>query len=322
MGTFFYRFNKWLSGRLFLVIVAGLSAGYVFPVHNSPGLRIAATVLFAYMTFVTSMGTSFRHFLSVLKMPRVPLWILFLTHVVTPLIAWGTGLLVYPDAPYTRLGYLIATSLPIGLTSIIWTALTSGNVAVSLVAVTLDTIVAPVLLPAMLRVTVGRSFPVDYGAMMVQLMLMVTLPSIAAMIWHDRSGSKTLAFCQGIGGVTSKLGMITVIYMNSAVIVSAMAWSGTVLKAAAVTIFLVIVSFALGLFGSFLLKERSRSMEFTMMYNVGIRNVSIGLVLALTYFPPPVAVPVTLFILFQQPVAALLPHLFKREEPSVSLSAE
>lgn len=41
------------------------------------------------------------------------------------------------------------------------------------------------------------------------------------------------------------------------------------------------------------------------------RNVSVGLVLALTYFPPSVSIPITMFILFQQPVAAAIPFLFK-----------
>lgn len=49
----------------------------------------------------------------------------------------------------------------------------------------------------------------------------------------------------------------------------------------------------------------------TMIYNVGLRNMSVGLVLALTYFPPAVAIPITLFILFQQPLAAAVPLLFR-----------
>jgi hypothetical protein len=43
-----------------------------------------------------------------------------------------------------------------------------------------------------------------------------------------------------------------------------------------------------------------------------IFKISVSFVLALPYFPRQAAVPITLYILFQQPVAAVIPLLFKR----------
>lgn len=296
---------------MFLLTIAGLTTGYLFPVANSPALRLTAVSLFAYATLVTSMGASFRQFLSVLRKPLIPLWILFLTHLFTPLIAWVVGMIVYPDDPLTRLGYLIAASVPIGVSSIVWTALTGGYMAVSLAAVTFDTTIVPLLLPAFFKVVVGKTIPIHYGGMALQLMLMVTLPSVIGMIWHDRASSRVMAFYEGIGGFSSKLVIIAVIYINSAVAVSGITWSPALLKTALVTLFLVVAGFLAGYGGSRPLTDRSSAMVLTLMYNVGLRNISVGLVLALTYFPPPVAIPITLYILFQQPVAAVIPMLFK-----------
>jgi predicted Na+-dependent transporter len=148
--------------------------------------------------------------------------------------------------------------------------------------------------------------------MALQLMFMVTLPSIIGMIWHDHASSKILSFSEGIGGITSKLVFLVVIYINSAVAVAGITWSLAILKTSMVTLFLVIMGYLVGYCGSFALKDHSRKMVLTMMYNVGLRNISVGLVLALTYFPPAVAIPITLYILFQQPVAAAIPMLFKK----------
>lgn len=257
------------------------------------------------------MGTSFKYFVAVFKQPQIPLWILFLTHFITPLIAWAAGLIIYPNDPLIRLGFLIGASVPIGVSSIIWTALTRGVVAVSLVAVTLDTTIVPVLLPLFFKFFIGKSFHIDYWGMALQLVLMVTLPSIVGMIWHDHSNRKAVLFSEGIGGLTSKLAMLIVIYINSAVVISGITWTLAVLKTSLFTLSTVIMGFLVGYCGSLALKDRSKPMVLTMMYTVGLRNVSVGLVLALTYFPPSVSIPITMFILFQQPVAAAIPFLFK-----------
>lgn len=315
MNDIFHRWNKWVSRRLFLFTMAGLLGGYFFPITNSSTLRMTAVTLFAYITLVTSMGTSFRHFFAVLKQPKIPLWILVLTHFITPLIAWVVGLLVYPDDPLIRIGYLIGASVPIGVSSIIWTSINRGFVAISLVAVTLDTTIVPVIMPAFFKLVIGKTIEIDYWGMAQQLMLMVTIPSIVGMIWHDRSGGGIRRFSDGIGGFTSKLALLAVIFINSGVAFSGVIWSLAVLKIAVVTLSLVCMGYLVGYCGSLVFKDHSMPMKLTMMYNVGLRNISVGLVLALSYFPPAVAVPITLYILFQQPLAAAIPLLFKNRVP-------
>lgn len=298
---------------MFLLTIVGLAAGYLFPISNSSSLRLATVILFSYATLVMSMGTSFKHFISVLKQPQLPLWILFLTHFITPLIAWTVGYVMYSNEPLIRLGYLIATSVPIGVSSIVWTALNKGYVAVSLVAVTLDATIVPIILPAYFNLIIGTSIHINYWQMSMQLMFMVTIPSIIGMILNDHLNSRILTFYEGVGGVTSKLVVLAVIYINSAVVVSGITWSLAVLKISMVTMFMVIIGFMVGYCGSYALKDHSRQMFLTMMYNVGLRNNSVGLVLALSYFPPSAAIPITMYILFQQPMAAAIPIIFKNK---------
>jgi predicted Na+-dependent transporter len=314
MKSLFLTLNSWVSKKLFLFTMAGLVGGYLVPITNSPQLRMTAVVLFAYITLVTSMGTSFRHFLGVIKQPRIPIWILVLTHFVTPLIAWIVGIVMYPDDPVVRIGYLIGASVPIGVSSIIWTSISRGYVAVSLVAVTLDTVIVPFFMPAFFNLVIGNVAQIDYWGMALQLMLMVTIPSIVGMIWHDRSGGSIRSFSEGIGGFTSKLALLAVIFINSGVAFSGVLWTMDVLRIGLVTLFLVIMGYLVGYLGSLVFKDNSRPMQLTMMYNVGLRNISVGLVLALSYFPPAVSVPVSLYILFQQPLAAAMPLLFRNRE--------
>jgi len=310
----FRNANLWLGKNMFLVTSSGLLLGYFIPVQNSSLLRHAVIALFAYMTFVTALGTSFKDFLQVVRRPCLPLLILVLVHFVAPLCVWGVGLLFYPDDAYMRLGYLIGASIPIGVTSIIWTALAEGDTAASLVAVTLDTFLVPVILPMFFHVVIGQSLQIDYLQMMSDLLIMVTIPSIVGMLLHDWTQGKATAFSKDFGGATSKIALGAGIFLNSAVVMPLINWNLSMLKMLLVALLVVVLNFFLGYAGSFVLSKKSWKATVTMMYNVGIRNNSCGLVIALSYFPLAVAVPLTLSILYQQPVATLVTKVYKRFE--------
>lgn len=312
MPILFVKWNDWLSKNMFIVVLSGLLLGFFVNITDSPSLRKIVVALFAYMTFVTSLSTSFKEFIKVLRKPWVPLWVLILVHFVTPLTAYTAGLVFYPNDPDIRLGYLIGASIPIGVTSIIWTSLVKGDLAISFVAVTLDTFVTPIVLPLFFHIFIGQAIDINYGKMVIDLMLMVTVPSIIGMLLHDRTDGKVAGFAKSLGGATSKLGLFLVIMINSAVVMPQITWDISILKTLFLTLFIVSAGFLVGYLGSFALKERTQSIILTMIYNVGIRNNACGLVIALTYFPPMVAIPITLSILYQQPLATIISHLYKR----------
>lgn len=311
---FFSQWNSWLGKRMFLLSVTALLLGFAVNIPDSPTLRILVMALFAYMTLITALETSLKKFVTVLSQPWVSLWVLFLAHLVTPLIAWTVGYLAFPEDVNIRLGYLICASIPVGVTSIIWTSLVGGNVAVSLVTVTLDTLFAPAFLPVFFMVAIGHAIHIDYVEMALQLLWMITIPSVTGMLLHDLTQGKVTAFAKGFGGFTAKIGFFLVIFFNATVVAPGIAWNLSVLKMALVTLFMVIVGYTIGYLGSFALKNRSAETTLAMIYNVGLRNISAGLVLALTHFPSQVVVPMALFILFQQPLASLVPYVFKRVE--------
>jgi predicted Na+-dependent transporter len=310
--TLFTRCNSFLGKNMLIIVLGGLLAGAFIPIADSPALRKTVILLFAYMTFVTALGTSFKQFLGVLRKPWIPLWVLFLVHIMAPVTAWIVGILFYPNEPFIRMGYLISASIPIGVTSIIWTALVKGDLAVSLVAVTLDTFVVPIVLPLFFNLVVGQAIGLNYGQMIEELMLMVTVPSILGMLCHDWTKGKIVQFSTSVGGTTSKIGLFFVILINSAMVMPQINWDLSILKTLFVTLLIVAVGYFVGYVGSLILQKPSRELVLTMIYSVGMRNNACGLVIALTYFPPKVAIPITLSMLFQQPLASIVSSLNKR----------
>ncbi|MEN6413041.1 MAG: bile acid:sodium symporter [Veillonellales bacterium] len=314
MIDFFTKWNARLGKNMFLIVLSALFLGFCYGIPDSHLLRKIVIVLFAYMTFTTALGTSLKQFIQVLRHPWIPLWVLALVHIAAPFIAWIVGMIFYPDDPYIRLGYLIGASIPIGVTSIIWTSLLDGNMALSLVAVTLDTFLVPLVLPLFFHIVAGQNVAIDYLQMLKGLMLMVTIPSVIGMLLHDWTGGKVNAFANSIGGATSKLAMFLVIFINAAIVMPHIHWDLTIVKTILVTLLIVTTGFCVGYAGSFVLKKRPKDVVVAMIYNVGIRNNACGLVIALSYFPQKVAIPMTLSILFQQPLATIIFRIFKRVE--------
>lgn len=315
MNSFFIKCNAWLGKNMFLVVLSGLFVGSTGLIPNEPILRYIVVALFGYMTFVTALGTSLKQFLDVLRKPWIPLWVLVLVHFVTPFTAWVAGIIFYPNDPYIRLGYLIGATIPIGVTSVIWTSIVKGNMPVSLVAVTLDTLIVPLVLPLFFHIVVGQSIELNYIKLIEELMLMVTIPSVIGMLLHDWTNGQVASFAKSVGGATSKLGLFAVIAINAAVVMPQISWNGAIVKTLLVTLFIVSTGYLVGYLGSYALEKRTRGDILTMIYNVGIRNNACGLVIALSYFPPAVAVPMTLSILFQQPLATIITRVFQRNKP-------
>lgn len=303
--------NEWLGKRMFLVVLGALATGYILKVPDSSMVRFLLVALFAYMTFVTSLGTSLKSFIQVLAKPWIPLWALLLIHVVAPLTAWLLGSLFYADAPQIQLGLLVGAAIPVGVTSIIWTAIAKGNIQVALVAVTIDTLIVPILLPAYYQIVVGQAVAINYHSLVIQLLLMVTIPSIAGMLLHDWTGGKTVKFSKGIGGVSSKLALFIIMIFNASLVSPDFVWSLDTIKLMGVVLTMVISGYVLGYVGSLCIRKCPRDMKVAMIYSVGMRNISCGLVIAITYFPPAVAVPIILGMIFQQPIAAMIPTFFK-----------
>ncbi|WP_227761841.1 bile acid:sodium symporter family protein [Zhaonella formicivorans] len=308
----FTTWNNWLGKRMFYVVLSALLLGFNLSLPKSPVITKVAIGLFAYMTFVTALGTSFKEFIKVLNKPWTPLWMLFLIHGGAPIVAWIVGLIFYPHDPLMRLGFLISSSIPVAVTSIIWTSLTEGSVPLALVVVTLDTLVVPVILPTFFLLAVGQVIHIDYGDLVWRLLFMVTIPSVAGMLVNDFTKGRFADFSKSVGGFTSKAALFLVILLNAAMVASEINWNISLIKLLLVVLLLVVSGYFLGYLGSFAVKERRSDIISAMIYNVGMRNISFGSLLALAYFPPAVAVPITLAMIFQQPVAAVVSYLYKR----------
>lgn len=304
-----------LNRRLekFMPFITPLSVGIgVLFTEQLVGYSSFIPFIFAFMTFSGSLSSSFRSLTSSLKHPFPIVVVLLLLHVLMPLIAWSVGQVVFQDQ-LTITGLVLASVIPTGITSFIWVTIYKGNMGLALSIILIDTILSPLLVPYALACLVGEKVEMNILSMMMGLLYMVVIPSLFGMIIHSITKGKSRIASKKLAPF-SKVALASVVMINGAVVAPFLKSEGETLLKIIITVFLLA---ALGYILAWLLGhifKRDRDTKLVMMFTGGMRNISAGAVIAVQYFPAPVAVPVVVGMLFQQVLASLFGFLFKKLE--------
>lgn len=268
--------------------------------------------IFAFMTFSGSLSSNFKALKRVLAHPLPMFLALLILHILMPVWAWAIGHVAFGGDAFTITGLVLAAVIPTGITSFIWVSIHKGNIPLALSIILIDTFLSPFIVPYALTLTAGEKVQMDIWGMMQGLILMVVLPSLLGMLLNQVTDGKV----KDVIGVRlvpfSKMGLVFVVMLNSAVVAPYLKVVDKKLVSIAVVVFLLSSS---GYLFSWLISKmfkRDREEIVTLTFTGGMRNISAGAVVAVAYFPPPVAVPVVLGILFQQMLASFYGHMLHR----------
>lgn len=317
--NFVVKINQVIGKRMFFVTLSALLMGFLFPIPEGlPNGKVVNIGLFSILTFFASTALNLDDFFMVLKKPFVPLWLLFLVHVGTPTISYIFSNIFYAGHTSLQLGILIGSILPMGVSTIVWTNMLGGDLALSIVSITLDTLIAPALIPFFLSLFLGKAVQLNYMSMVTEMVLMVSIPSILGMWLNKRlyKQQKLLSKINIVGSLIAKTCMFIVIYFNAAVVMPRINWTPDTMLLMCFMMSIVLSAFGLGYVGALPIKNISRGVFVSIVYNVGMRNINFGMVIAIAYFPPDVAIPATLMVIFQQPVAAIVGYMFNKYYPN------
>jgi predicted Na+-dependent transporter len=306
-----YKLNKQLETIMPLITPASLVLGVLLAGYLKDYSSIIPWV-FAFMTFSGSLNSNFSSLKQILHHPKPLFFILLMLHIVMPLFAWSSGHLVFGDDAYTITGLVLAMAIPTGISSFIWVSIYRGNIPLTLSIILVDTFLSPFIVPLALSVFFQTTVDIDVLPMVTGLFWMVVLPSFLGMILNQVTKGKSAVILSSRLAPFSKLGMAIVVILNGAVVAPYLKEVNLKLIGIAVTVFFIaFMGYLLSFIIANMLKY-DRETTVAVTFNGGMRNISIGAVVAVTYFPPAVAVPVVLGMLFQQVLASLFGVIIKR----------
>ncbi|MED5074421.1 bile acid:sodium symporter family protein [Anoxybacillus geothermalis] len=303
--------NRRLEKALPFLTPASVAAG-IWLADELHGYAALVPWLFALMTFSGSLRLRLANLKEALIHPGPIAAALCLLHFIIPLWAFGLGHLFFGSDRWTVIGFVLAAAIPTGVTSFIWVSLGRGNLALALSVILIDTFLSPIVVPLTLLVLAGSVVELDVGQMMLGLFFMIILPSLAGMFVGERLSAQANEQLAVVLSPFSKLALALVVMINSAVVAP---YFGRV---DARLFFMALLVLAIASSGYFLSWMTARWLRFApadiiaLTFTGGMRNISAGAVLAMTYFPPAVSVPVVLGMLFQQVLASIYHRLLNK----------
>ena len=128
--------------------------------------------LFAFMTLVSSLGLKLSDMKVFIKYPKTILFSIAFLHILMPIWAYFVSIILFDDHLLT-IGFIIAVAVPTGVTSIIWVTICKGHLPLALAIVLIDTMLAPLIMPALLDIIVGEKIQVDTAAIMRDLVWII-----------------------------------------------------------------------------------------------------------------------------------------------------
>lgn len=276
------------------VILEGLGSHLLFLVP----------ILFACMTFISSLNLKFRDIKVFKEYPKTILFVIAFLHILMPLWAYFLAELIFDDHLLT-IGFLVSVAVPTGVTSVIWVTISKGNLPLCLAIILIDTLLAPILMPLILHFVVGESIQIDTVSLILDLIWMIVLPSIFGILVNEWTKGKLYQAYALPMALISKLCLFSIIIINSSSIAPYVKNLNAELAGVIGLVLVIAVSgytFAL-LLSRVFWKEKAN--QAAIIFTGGMRNIAVGVVIATTYFPSKVAMPVVFGMLFQQVLASL-----------------
>jgi predicted Na+-dependent transporter len=266
--------------------------------------------LFAFMTFAGSLSMKFK---DVKVFSRYPTGILFgiaFLHIIMPFWAYFLSTIIFHNHLLT-IGFVISVAIPTGVTSLIWINMCKGNFPLGLSIILIDTLLAPFILPALLNIFVGETIAINTASIVFDLLWMIVLPSVIGILVNECKKGNIQEFSKKLAPF-SKLSLFAVVIINSSAVapyLTEITWE--LVAIILVVFFLAGSAYAIALVICHLLFKDTRIVT-TLVFISGMRNIPIGIIIAISYFPTKVAMPVVFCMLFQQILAALFAKVLEK----------
>jgi len=298
------KINRWMD-RLIPVttpaaVVLGLFLPDVFIIF-----RPCVIWLFGIMTFSGALKLTASDIGTAVRSP-LPIFLFFFTsHVLMPLMALFSSSLIFTDIDLIT-GFVLLFAGPTAVSGFIWVTIFKGDKALALSLILIDTLLAPLAVPATISIFIGAKVAMDMSAIAVSLLLMVVVPTIIGVTLNETGKGKIpKIICPALDPL-AKICLILVIAANSAAVAPNIKFSDPLIWGASLLcVVLTIIGFLLARLNG-TVGRCGTEKNASLVIAGGLRNNSAVMTIAVTFFPEAAVIPTILSIIFQQMIAAFM----------------
>ncbi|HWR06067.1 bile acid:sodium symporter family protein [Sporomusa sp.] len=270
-------------------VIAGAVVAFYYPVAFKP---LAQEIPYLLAMIMLGMGLTMTpgEFKLVLQRPKDIFYGITLRYLIMPVVAWGVAkLLALP--PELAAGLILVGCCPSGTASNVMTFIARGDTALSVSVSSLNTLLSPILTPAIFLMLVGAIIPVNTSALFIDIFKIIVLPIIIGVSLR-LTAEKYVTYLQPIIPAVS----VILIVITIGVVVALNA--AKISTVAFIALLAVIMHNLLGLglgYGASRTLGMSEPKSRAIAFEIGIENSGLAVALALAHLDPIAAIPGAIF---------------------------
>jgi bile acid:Na+ symporter, BASS family len=307
---------RFIINRLmpFWLVVFGIVA-YSFPTPFTV-LTPYATYMLGGVIMLMSLTLTPAALGEVFARPKAVIGGFVIKWVTVPLAAVIAAHVFYAHQPDLAAGTILDGSVPAGVSSNLFTFIGHGSVALAISLTFIHTLLSPFLTPAFTSVLASKYVPVNFLAMLQQMMQLVVVPVVLGLALRYGAGAKRIQRAEPFLPMLSaimlygiELGLIS---HSEPAIRNNIDWVPVV---AGVTSILTAVNLAVAYLLAKVLRLPERQAR-AIMFDVGVYNSGLGAVLAGLNFGPLSVLPPLLNSVLNMIIGALLAAFLHNRVPA------
>ena len=305
--------NKCIEKYMILLTPGSIILGLILNERISMA-QIFVPYLFGYMTFSGTLSITFMDLRKALQ-PKPLVLYLFLSHIILPLFVYSISALLFGFTSDITVGFVLIYSTPCAIVSSVWAGIYNNDKPLSVAIVVIDTLLAFVMTPLTVRIFCGASIEVDMTGMIFNILVMVVIPAILGMSVSVMAKER-IQHVFPYTKLNAKLVLVFVVMTSVSKVAKQLMEqvSWLYVSIALVSLIMFWLSYALTIFTANKFLCFRKPQVVSLAFACGMKNVSMGLVLAAAFFPPLVSIPIIIAMTIQDFAgAAAGAYLLKQE---------
>lgn len=269
-----------------VAMIAGLLVGYFFDVSFLQSTILPFTILMIYPMMVN---------LQIKKVfsggdAKVQLATQLINFAIIPFVAYGTGLIFFPDQPMFALGLLLIGLIPTSGMTISWTGIAKGNLDAAIKMTVFGLAIGSLATPLYAQWLMGAAIDIPLLQIFQRIILIVFVPMLAGFL-TQRFIIRTYGREKYRTDIGKKFPMLSSLGVLGIVAVALALRANVIIAEPMVLLYVVLplivfygVSYVIStLIGKYFFNRQD---AIALVYGSALRNLSIALAVAMAVFGP------------------------------------
>lgn len=200
------------------LIITAVAVALTFPdpFREINGFQLKKLIVPLLQIIMLGMGTTMaiKDFEGVIKQPRAVFVGVVCHFIIMPLLGY-TLANTFNFPPEIAAGVVLIGCSPSGLASNVMCFIAKANVPLSITVTTLSTLLAPFLMPALMKLLAGQFIEISFWKMMLEIMQIVILPVVVGLILN-RIFRKSAVIINRVMPLVSMAGIVLIVAIITA----------------------------------------------------------------------------------------------------------